>query len=359
MPVAGLPVAGLPVRLRIVAAGHVIRTIWAHTGARGRFSMSVPPAPAHADEIVDTTYRGVSYSATLGNTSGATPVVLPVYRTTSSDARIAAMSVLIGVRRQGRNLAVIEQWHFANLPTTTAAGPGGETFRGTVRFPLPSGAVNARVVGTQPAGVSAFVRGSSVEMATTLRPATGPSAANFDEIQFTYEQPGTAAHPTLSIPTRYFIGSLDVFTVGSRLIAPGFTRTVLSTGHGSVPALHAQAIAPGSTLVVGVGGPPAVAVSAPAVASLETAPDTFPTRQVAVLLELGFGGLVVVGVLGGGLAASRARSHRLRHERDRLVARIAGLDLAYRRGTVDEGTYQRKRADEKRRLVALARQLGE
>src|SRR5437764_706674 len=101
------------------------------------------------------------------------------------------------------------------------------------------------------------------------RTPSGTTAASFRQVTYTFDVPGSADHPTLVVPTHYFIGRLVVFTIGSHLSAPGFTRTTLPVGGHQVPALQAQAVPPGSTLAIGVDGPPAVAsVTPPAPAVL-------------------------------------------------------------------------------------------
>jgi hypothetical protein len=49
----------------------------------------------------------------------------------------------------------------------------------------------------------------------------------------------------------------------------------------------------------------------------------------------------------------------LQRERARLIGAIAELDLQHERGHLAEAEYRRQRAQEKGRLLGVARQLGE
>ena len=128
-------------------------------------------------------------------------------------------------------------------------------------------------------------------------------------------------------------------------------------GGQQVPALQAQAVPLGSTLAIGVDGPPAVAPVAP---SAPAAPAPFPLKEVLILIEAGFGCLLVLGLRRRMSAPTGPRDRlALQRERARLIGAIAELDLQHERGRVAEAEYRRQRAQEKGRLLGVARQLGE
>ncbi len=356
---------------------HILRA--ARTDARGAFALALPTLPAGGALVLRATYRGVSYDTPLAPANLGRPQRLSVYDTTASDAGLVAMSVTVGARRHGQGLSVIEEWVFANAGSTTVVGASAASGRDAARFALPPGAshVAIRGVGPQPAG--AEVRRGAVVVDAVLRPATGLNAASFHQVTFTFDLASEAAHPTLLIPTNYFIGSLKVFTLKARLVAPGFKRTTLATGNTTIPAYEIQAVQPGTTLAVGVDGSPAAVATTPVAVAT---PPGFPVASVAAMAGLGFGALLLLGLFGraaGGAtnaphgaepnaaarrdgpegAARVAEPEVLRQERARLVEAVAALDLAHAAGTVAEARYRRERAATLGRLRGIAQQLGE
>jgi hypothetical protein len=373
------PVGRASVALQVRRDGRTLATIRGRTDARGNFTLAAPPLPRHASYAVITTYKRVPYSVALTPSQAARPVQVPVYDTTSSDAGLAAMRVVVGLRRTGPVLAVIEQWAFANVGTRTDVGADAASGRGAVRFPLPPGAMHVSIRDIGPPPATASVQHGDVVVNTILRPATGLNAASFHQATFTFDVPGSAGHPTLLVPTRYFIGRLVVFTIGSQLIAPGFIKTTLPVGGQQVPALQAQAVPAGSTQAIGVDGPPTVASVVP---SAPAAPAPFPLKEVLILIEAGFGCLLVLGLRRRVSApAGRAKPAgwsgaqlqpsgpaepagprdrlSLQRERARLIGAIAELDLQHERGHLAESEYRRRRAQEKGHLLGVAQQLGE
>lgn len=347
------PVARQPIALELRRNGHTLDMVHGRTDTRGNFALPAPALPAGAQYTLITTYRRVPYTEALTARQAARPVQVRVYDTTGSDSSIAAMGVTIGVRRRGSGLAVIEEWLFTNVGTRTAVGAGA-TGRAAATFLLPPGASHVAVTAVGPSPASATIGGDGVAVNAILRPASGLSAASFHQLTYTFDLPAGSGHPTLLIPTRYLIGSLKVFAIGSRLVAPDFKRTTLAVGKSALPALETQAVAPGSTLAVGVDGPP-VTPAPPAAVT----PAPFPLAPVAVLIELGFGGLLLFGLFQRGGLTRRRDRQALIEERTRLVAAIAELDLLHARGAVADDDYQRRRGGEKRRLLDVARQLGE
>lgn len=347
------PVARQPIALELRRDGHTLRTVQARTDARGSFAVPAPALPSGAQYALVTSYKRVSYQVTLTARQAARPLQVGVYDTTGSDAGIAAMGVTIGVRRRGNNLAVIEDWLFTNVGSRTAVGAGARG-RAVATFLLPPGASHVAVTAVGPAPASATIGRDGVAVNAILRPANGLSAASFHQLTYTFDLPADSGHPTLLIPTRYLIGSLKVFAIGSHLVAPNFKRTTLAVGTRSLPALETQAVAPGSTLAVGVDGPPVRAAPPAAVT-----PAPFPLAPVAVLIELGFGGLLLLALFQRGGLVRRRKKQSLLEERARLVTAIAELDLLHARGAVADDDYQRRRGGEKRRLLDVARQLGE
>jgi hypothetical protein len=232
-------------------------------------------------------------------------------------------------------VAVFEQWQYVN--------PTRRTVVGAATFPLPSNATQAVVADPASAG---RVENGSVVVDGVLRPATGLNAASFHQVIFTFTLPPGADHPTLLIPTRYLIGRLDVIALGSRLQAPGFKSVSVQNGGQTLPALEAIAVAPGSTLAVGIDGPPG--------------PAPFPLAPVTVAIEVGFAALLLFAVRGR-LPGLRGGDDRLTLQRERasLIGAIAELDLQHQRGRLVESEYRRRRVRQKGRLLAVARQLGE
>jgi hypothetical protein len=97
---------------------------------------------------------------------------------------------------------------------------------------------------------------------------------------------------------------------------------------------------------------------------------------VLILIEAGFGCLLVLGLRRRVSAPARRSGAQprpsgpaepagprdrlsLQRERARLIGAIAELDLQHARGRVAEAEYRRRRAQEKGRLLGVARQLGE
>ena len=347
------PVGGVPVALQVRRNGKTLATVRGRTDARGTFTLAAPPLPPHAGYAVLTTYRGVPYSVALTPSQAARPLQVPVYETTSSDAGINAMRVVVGLAHRGRHLTVFEQWDFVNTGTRTDVGADGASGRDAARFPLPSGATHVVIKDVGPPPATATVQHGAVVVNAIVRPATGMNRASFHQVTFGFDVPTEAAHPTLLLPTRYFIGRLEAFAVGSRLFASGFGKTTMTLGGQEVPVLQTQAVPPRSTLAIGVDGPPVVAAAA-------AGPAPFPLKEVLILIEAGFGCLLVLGLRRRMSAPTGPRDRlALQRERARLIGAIAELDLQRERGRVAETEYWRRRAQEKGRLLGVARQLSE
>jgi len=228
------------------------------------------------------------------------------------------------------------------------------------------------LTGTAPLVAPARVVRGAVSVDTVIRPATGRDAASFHQVKFAFTLPYGPDHPTLRIPTRYLIGSLEVFALPpATLNAPGFARATLDVGSGHIMGWRAQAIAPNTTTSIGVDGPPAPLIPA--------GPPPFPFASVTILVGGGFALLLALGLTGRvpspalangasqdptpaeGMSREPAPAEgmsRLERERARLVAAIAELDLQYARGRVPTSRYERRRAREKSRLLDVARRLG-
>jgi hypothetical protein len=118
------------------------------------------------------------------------------------------------------------------------------------------------------------------------------------------------------------------------------------------------------------------------VPSAPAAPAPFPLKEVLILIEAGFGCLLVLGLrrrvsapagraLPAGWSGAQPRPSgpaepagprdrlSLQRERARLIGAIAELDLQHERGHLAEAEYRRRRTQEKGRLLGVARQLGE
>lgn len=347
------PVASAPVELLVRVQGRTVYRVTTRTDAHGAFMLQANAQPNGAIYAIATRYKRIDYAVLLTPQQFSRPVALPVYDATTSDTGMAAMRVTVGARRRGHTLTVIQQWVFTNAGSRTDGGIDGVTGRGAASFPLPAGAqhVSVRDVGPQPA--TAAVRAGNVVVNTIVRPATGLNDASLHQLTVTYDLTSDDDHPTLMLPTRYFIGSLKVFAVGSKLFGPDFTTSTLDSGSGTIPALEAKAIAPGTTLAIGVDGPPVGATVATPTLAIAS---PFPSASVAVMIEIGFGVLLLLGILGRNGTANPAR---LQRERAQLVDDIAELDLRCARGQVAEAEYGRRRTEAKRRLLAVARQLDE
>jgi len=362
------PVGGVPVTLDVVRGDRPVTVARTRSDARGRFTLDAPSL-AGGGYVAVATYRGVPYGVPVGAMSPARALTLPVYDTTSSDNNLIAPLVQIGMTRTAHGLQVAEEWTVVNPTSVTDVGGDTATGRGSAFLPVPPGASNVQV---QPGDTSidapATVERGAVSMNTVIRPATGRNAASFHRVKFAFTLPYGPGHPTLRIPTlriptRYLIGSLEVFALGSRLYVPGFSQTALDVGKSHVPGWKTEAVAPNTTTSIGVDGPPA---ALPPVGPV--GPPPFPFASVAILAGGGFALLLLLGLTGRapvpvaeGDAGGGARAEppgRLRRERARLVSAIAELDLQYARGRVSPARYQRRRAREKDRLLAIARRLG-
>jgi hypothetical protein len=252
---------------------------------------------------------------------------------------------------------VFEQWDFVNTGARTDVGTDGASGRDAARFPLPSGATHVVIKDVGPAPATATVQHGDVVVNAIVRPATGMNSVSFHRVTFGFDVPTGAVHPTLLFPTRYFIGRLEVLAVGSQLFASGFQKTTMTLGGQEVPVLQTQVVPPGSTLAIGVDGPPAVASVVP---STPAGPPPFPLKEVLILIEAGFGCLLVLGLRRRVSAPTGPRDRlSLQRERARLIGAIAELDLQHERGRVAEAEYRHRRAQEKGRLLGVARQLGE
>jgi hypothetical protein len=373
------PVGGGPVALQVRRDGRTVATIRGRTDARGAFTLAAPPLPPHASYAIVTTYKRVPYSVAFTPGQAARPVQVPVYDTTTSDADINAMRVVAGLAHRGRYLTVFEQWDFVNTGARTDVGTAGASGRDAARFPLPSGATHVVIKDVGPPPATATVQQGNVVVNAIVRPATGMNSASFHRVTFGFDVPTGAVHPTLLFPTRYFIGRLELFAVGSQLFASGFQKTTMTLGGQEVPVLQTQVVPPGSTLAIGVDGPPAVASVVP---STPAGPPPFPLKEVLILIEAGVGCLLVLGLrrrvstsagraLPAGWSGAQPRPSgpaepagprdrlSLQRERARLIGAIAELDLQHERGRLAEAEYRRRRAQEKGRLLGVARQLGE
>jgi hypothetical protein len=272
----------------------------------------------------------------------------------SPDDGIAVMRLTVGIRRQGQRLDVIEDWLYANAGKTTDAGLDGRG-QGAVTFLLPQGATNVQIKTANPPKAIASPNSDTVVVNAVIRPASGLNTASLHHLTAVFSLPGAGAQPTLLLPTRYFIGVLQVFALGSRLYAPGFTQTTLQ-GDKSIPAFSKEAVAPGSTLAIGIDGPPAAAPATGIVPAV-VAPN-FPTVTVAIMSALGFGLLLAFGAFGRRpLALASGKPPELLKQRAQLIDDIAELDLLHARGQIREVEYRHRRSEARAHLLTVARQL--
>jgi len=356
------PVANEPVALDEVRGGATVTVARARSNAHGNFTFSVPSLVGDGYAVV-ATYKGVPYGAPVDTRSPSRPLTVSVYDTASSDSGLIAPLAQIGMARTAQGLQVAEEWTVVNPTTATDVGSDPATGRGAAFFPVPPGASNVSIVsGVTTLTAPAMVERGAVVMNTVIRPATGRNAASFHQVKFAFTLPYGSDHPTLRIPTRYLIGSLEVFSLGGvKLEAPGFTSATLDVDNNRVAGWRQKAVPPNTTVSVGVDGAPAPLTP--------VGPPPFPYASVLILVGGGFvlllflalGGRAPVpataaGTTAGGAAPEGLR--RLHRERERLVTAIAELDLQYARGRVPPSRYEQRRAREKSRLLDVARKLG-
>jgi len=356
------PLAGEPVALDEVRASATVTVARARSNAHGNFTFTVPSLVGDGYAVV-ATYKGVPYGAPVDARSPSHPLTVFVYDTVSSDAGLIAPLAQIGMARTSQGLQVAEEWTVVNPTTATDVGSDPATGRGAAFFPVPPGASNVSIV----AGATTLIAPATVErgavvMNTVIRPATGRNAASFHQVKFAFTLPYGSDHPTLRIPTRYLIGSLEVFSLGGvKLEAPGFTSATLDVDNNRIMGWEQQAVPPNTTVSVGVDGAPAPLTP--------VGPPPFPYASVLILVGGGFvlllflalGGRTPVPATATGGAAEGAVPEglrRLHRERERLVTAIAELDLQFARGRVPPSRYERRRAREKSRLLDVARKLG-
>jgi hypothetical protein len=355
------PIADAPVALDELRGGATVTVARTRSDTRGRFTFSVLALTGNGYAVV-AAYKGVPYGAQVDPRSPSRPLTVSVYDTVSSDAGLIAPLAQIGMARTEQGLQVAEEWTVVNPTTATDVGRDPATGRGAAVFPVPPGASNVSIMaGATTLTAPATVERGAVVMNTVIRPATGRNAASFHQVKFAFTLPYGPGHPTLRIPTRYLIGSLEVFSLGRvTLEAPGFTSATLDVDNNRIAGWRQQAVPPNTTVSVGVDGAP--------VPLTPVGPPPFPYASVLILVGGGFALLLFLALgsrapipatatgrsAGLGLGGSRG----LRHERERLVAAIAELDLQYARGRVPPSRYERRRAREKSRLLDVARKLG-
>ncbi len=365
----GRPVAGLAVTVQaLVGQGGQPRVVArGTTDGRGRFALSVAPTSGAVGYGLTAAYRGVQYVAPARPGQNAS-VQLAVYDTIARDTNLLAPKVTVGMRRVGRGLAVIEEWTIVNVGNTTVVGSDVRTGRDAATIPLPRGASDVRIQSVE-VGAMARVQGGGVALDEVIRPATGNNPQSYHQLTFSYSLPGSArGHPTLPISSRYAIGNLYVFTIGARLVAPGFASTTLDLGARRITAYVRSNLSGDSTAWVGVDGPPAIPASAPAAPAtvpITVLPSSFPAAGATVMAVLGFGLLLALGLFSrargvptleaGGTGTGDRRA--LQREYARLLVAIAELDLQRERGRVAPSTYERRRSREKSRLLVLSRRL--
>jgi len=355
------PVADAPVALDELRGGATVTVARTRSDARGRFTLNAPALTG--GYAVVATYKGVPYGAPVDTRSLSRALTVSVYDTTSSDSVLIAPLAQIGMARTAQGLQVAEEWTVVNPTSATDVGADPATGRGAAFFPVPPGASNVSIVaGAATLAAPATVEPGAVVMNALIRPATGRNAASFHQVKFAFTLPYGPDHPTLRIPTRYLIGNLEIFALGGvKLDAPGFTSATLDVGNNRVAGWRQKAVPPNTTVSVGVDGAPAPLTP--------VGPSPFPYASVIILVGGGFALLLVLALSGRAPVPTTANggaveavvpegSRRLHRERERLVAAIAELDLQYARGRVPPSRYERRRAQEKSRLLDVARKLG-
>lgn len=315
------------------SSGHVVAQ--AVTDADGRFSFRHVPRAQEKGSVILTSYQGVRYAVPVQRTAPSHRLILAVYDATSSDTGLIAPRVQIGMTRVRGGVAVIEDWLLANArsPARTDRGSGPLPGQGAARLPLPARAQHV-VVRYVEQGASAIVAGGAVVLNDILLPATGLNAASFHEVIVEFLVPSTRSHPTVPLPIHYLVGSLQLFAPRSRLVVPGLhAATLMVDGH-RVAGLEGEGLAAGTLLIVGVDGPP---------------PSALPVLQgpgtLVPILSIGaFGGFALLLFAFMSRGAVHPDPLALQRRREGLIARIAGLDVAYEEGALSKTTYERRRA---------------
>jgi len=377
---SGKPGGGLAVVLSGVRPGGTLTAAArAVTDVQGRYVFKITPA-AGVSYVVSTSYRGVLYGAAV-STAGAAPLM--VYDTAAGDGDLLAVTVSVGVKRTGATLAVGEQWTLVNSDYRVA-GAAPLTFHGVTHIPLPGGATRVQVRSIDP-DLQAGPSGGALAITGTVRPATGNNSASYHTIFFTFDltSPPGADHPTLPIGTRYPLGRLNVFSLNDAIDAPGFALSPFTNGGKTVKGYLKVGLSGGDTVRVGVDGPPGalpvivgvvaarpnvhrlllVAPAAPAAVPV-LQPVNYPVAAVLIAAGIGFGFLLLLGLLGrgavrvgAGTAGTVPMDDRAQRDYARLVVAIAELDLRHEQGALPTPDYERRRAREKSRLLDLSRRL--
>lgn len=341
---------GLTITLDVVNAKHqVLAEQSVSTDTAGRFSFTSVPVDPQATYVVSTDYAGVPYTTMLPkpspNARQAPTARLEIFESTNSAAHLRVDSVdwLLGtINPRTEQALILETLTVTNGDDRTFVGdhrgdPGSATpgiLPRTLRLRLPDGASDFHVeLGLDPSFLLP-VAGGYVD--------TEPVLPGQHQIAFTFRigySEGVAELRTqLTYPTAkvHFLAPNGLGFRSDHLANQGVTKL---QGH-NYRVLGADNLSPDTVVTVDVVGLP------------EIPADRLNPTMIRI------GGLIVIalGILGAvylSLRRPKTHSGQSLDQRHALLLAMAELDEQYAAGKLDESSYQRERAEKKRRLVDL------
>ena len=335
------PVPGAWVTLHRVAADRAGPLDSVRTGADGRFAFTYrPTGAANAIYFVSTEYGGIAYfsSPLRDAVVEGERAEVTVFDTTSAPVPVAVSGRHVAVSRAvaGGTREVLDVYELTNNGDRTRV-PNARTGAGVWSTPLPAGATGfaVRASGDVPADGMTATGGRAVLRA--------PLAPGLKQVAFSYRVPGSRF--PLDVPIDTPTGVLEVLVEDPRGTARGAGLVQTSAASVEGHTFHrflAQDVPAGARVTVDVPAGPS---------------DAWPRWAVPALI-VGVGGAMTAGLL---VAYQRRAARRVMPPvipapapapaADALLAELAALDDAHAAGERDEGAYEARRAELKRRVA--------
>jgi hypothetical protein len=352
-------VADAPVTLQAVVLTKAKDVATATTDAQGRFHFAGLDTSGATAYAVYTHYQGGLFTApAVRFDSGPAQVTtLTVYGVTASDAALHVVNatILVSKPNQAKGLLPVGEFvTFENRGNTayvgTTAAANGLPMN-LLRFSLPSGASNL-TLGAGFANTQVIQVPTGFGAAATLPP--GQSA-----FAFAFDVPYSGTTATFAYKAEYLSDHVVVLLQPNVHVAPrDFTAMPAITASRQRYQVLARSSVPGNAqLTFGISGLP-----------LPGEDPDLDFRLLALLgvaLLIALGGLVWAYLRRGTLARASfaaagpiGRSRQLpvrggRAEQQRLLTELLGLERLHDGGTIDEATYERRRADTRALLRPL------
>lgn len=332
--------------------------------AQGQFTFTQLSLASGLQYVVDTTYKGLNYTAFAPTMSPITPtadVNLMVYETTDSGSTLhmQRLSLVVDFEPGSLLLGVISDLFNVGDRTYTGSPVAGLDKPATLVVPLLPGATDINFQDGELGGRYTQI-GDTVYDVAAIPPG---ERVNFVSYRLPISQTVQTIQPQFAYP----VGQVNVLVAdlpGLKVDIPGLSKSSVEQIQGrdyqiwvgDMPASGLQVTVDGALLADSVDPRAAMDSSAGPVSSFAVANISAPIAwSLAGVLAILLAAVLIYPMRGGPKEPQEA----LKLEREELLQRIAALDDLHAVDQIETAVWQQQRAQLKSRLLDVAQAMGD